>query len=234
VGDPGSSREKPGVEFDGGARSISLVCIHGLAGSSRWWEPVSQRLAEAGPVYPIDLPRTLRPSGFARWLVEQLERSHPDRRVDLAGHSLGALVALQVAAARPELVRKLILIAPPGLTPRRSAFTFGWPLISSLTKAEIRFLLLLARDAARAGPANILRGGRYVAGSHATAEAANVSAPTLLVFGAGDRLVPIGSARQWLDALPEARLHVISAAGHVPMVETPDELATVVNCFRKG
>jgi pimeloyl-ACP methyl ester carboxylesterase len=211
---------------------IALVCIHGLAGSSAWWNPVAAKLEEAGPVRLLDLPRRVHPPDLAGWVVEQLNRSQIFGPVDLVGHSLGALVALRVAAARPELVRRLVLIAPPGITPRGFTIAFGWPLIVSLSRARPRFLVRLARDASRAGPANILRGARHVAGADARLDAEQVVAPTLLVWGASDRLVPSTSADRWLEVLPDARLHVIPTASHVPMVEAPDELAAVISEFR--
>ena len=212
--------------------SVSLVCIHGLAGSSAWWAAVAGELRQAGPLYQLDLPRSLHPSDLPTWVVQHLSRSRVVGPVDLVGHSLGALIALRVAAAHPQLIRRLILISPPGITQQRSAFAFGWPLIASLTGARPSFLVRLAADASRAGPANILRGARYVASADATIEAEKVAAPTLLVWGAGDRLVPSTSATQWLELLADARLHVIPTAAHVPMVEAPEELAAVISKFR--
>lgn len=148
-------------------RAVALVCIHGLAGSSRWWSPVTGQLARTGPVYPFDLPRALRPPELSTWVVKEIEGLDLPGPIDLVGHSLGALVALRVAAARPELVRRLILIAPPGITPPRSAFTFGWPLLASLSQARPRFLVRLATDASRAGPRNLLRGATHVAAADA-------------------------------------------------------------------
>ena len=63
-------------------------------------------------------------------------------------------------------------------------------------------------------------------------EAEKVVAPTLLVWGAGDRLVPSTTAAQWLEVLADARLHVIPTAAHVPMVEAPEELTAVISKFR--
>ena len=57
-------------------------------------------------------------------------------------------------------------------------------------------------------------------------------APTLLIWGASDRLVPSTSAGQWLEVLTDARLHVIPTASHVPMVEAPNELVAVISKFR--
>jgi pimeloyl-ACP methyl ester carboxylesterase len=49
-------------------------------------------------------------------------------------------------------------------------------------------------------------------------------APTLVVWGARDALVPIGGAGWVARALPRARTAVIPGAGHVPMLDRPAEL----------
>lgn len=181
-------------------------------------------------MHVLDLPRAVPPGELAAWVAGRLEELRTP--VDLVGHSLGALVAVRVAASRPELVRRLILIAPPGIASRRSALAYGWPLVASLLRARPRFLVRLATDAARAGPRNILRGGRYVAAADATGEAERVRAPTLLIWGAHDRLVPSITGDFWLRALPRARLHVITGASHVPMIESPAELVAAISEFR--
>jgi pimeloyl-ACP methyl ester carboxylesterase len=208
-----------------------LVCVHGLAGSSRWWAPIVGDLEASGHVLLLDLPRSVPPGELPGWVTGEIEKLG-ERPVDLVGHSLGGLVALRVAAARPELVRKLILIAPPGIQPRRSAIAYGPPLVASLLRARPRFLVRVATDAARAGPRNLLRGGAYVAATDARSEAARVQTPTLLVWGEHDRMTPSTIGQEWLEALPDARLHVIPGASHVPMVETPRELVAVIGAFR--
>jgi len=228
------SRDPEAVASPSDAKTfrVPLVCIHGLAGSSAWWNGISAELRERGPLYPLDLPRSLHPSAIPAWIVQYLSRSRILAPVDLVGHSLGALVALRLAAGHPELVRRLILISPPGITPRRSALTFGWPLIASLTRARPDFLVRLATDASRAGATNILRGARHVASADANEEAKKVVAPTLLVWGARDRLVPSNTADRWLEVLADARVHLIPTASHVPMFEAPEELAAVISNFR--
>lgn len=213
---------------DGG---VALVCLHGLAGSSRWWDGVVADLEAAGPVHLLDLPRAVPPNGLAAWVTERLEEL--DTPVDLVGHSLGALVALRLAAARPDLVRRLILIAPPGLAPRRSPLVYTVPLMASLVRVRPRFLIRLVTDAARAGPRNIVRGGVHVAAADVRSEAGQVLAPTLLIWGKHDRLIPSAAGPLWVAAMPVARLHIIEGASHVPMVESPAELVAAISAFRK-
>ena len=179
---------------------------------------------------PLDAPRRLRPHELAPWVATRLEELDPP--VDVVGHSLGALVAARVAAARPELVRRLVLIAPPGIR-RRPAAAYAWPVARTVVASHPRLLARITRDALRAGPRNLVRGGLHAAGADVSRELASVTAPTLLVWGARDRLVPVLDAAAWHERLPDARLVVLPRASHVPMVESPDELVDAIVAFRE-
>ena len=214
---------------DGNEQQPPLVCVHGLSGSSRWWTRVTALIDRHVPLVLSDVPRSLKPSEVETWLAGRIEELGPP--VDLAGHSLGALVSVRVAALRPELVRRLVLISPPGVGPPRSPLTYAWPLARTMLGSRPSFLVRLTYDGLRAGPRNLARGGLHVARADVTAELAAVTAPTLLVWGARDGVVPIGEASIWLERMPDARLIVIPGAGHVPMVDSPVELAEAIRPF---
>ena len=55
-----------------------------------------------------------------------------------------------------------------------------------------------------------------------------VQTPTLLVWGAEDRIVPLEAGRMYEAALPNARLEVVDDGGHWLELERPDELARLV------
>lgn len=214
---------------DGNEQQPPLVCVHGLSGSSRWWTRVTALIDRHVPLVLSDVPRSLNPSEVETWLAGRIEELGPP--VDLAGHSLGALVSVRVAALRPELVRRLVLISPPGVGPPRSPLTYAWPLARTMLGSRPSFLVRLTYDGLRAGPRNLARGGLHVARADVTAELAAVTAPTLLVWGARDGVVPIEEASIWLERMPDARLIVIPGAGHVPMVDSPVELAEAIRPF---
>ena len=56
-----------------------------------------------------------------------------------------------------------------------------------------------------------------------------VKAPTLVVHGALDRLIPVSAVRDLVSRRPDWTLEVIDGVGHVPMMETPDLFLRVVN-----
>jgi pimeloyl-ACP methyl ester carboxylesterase len=58
-----------------------------------------------------------------------------------------------------------------------------------------------------------------------------VRAPTLIVWGDEDRLVPLEHGRRLARAIPGARLEIVPAAGHMPFLERPEEFLRVVRPF---
>ncbi len=137
----------------------------------------------------------------------------------VAGHSLGGLLCARLAARRPDLVRKLVLVAPAGLPGRTMAGSTA-PLLRVLLSSHPRFLALLARDAARSGPVTIGTAARALLAADVRADLAAVRSPTLVLLGRNDHLVPLVDGEELARALPNGRVRVLEA-GHVPMVEQP-------------
>ncbi|NIJ06195.1 alpha/beta fold hydrolase [Frigoribacterium faeni] len=118
----------PGAAGDE-ARAAATVLLHGAAGSWTTWLPLLRAAREAGadasaeltgPLVLVDLPGwgaspeptpALDVHAAARVVLAVADASGLDRPA-LVGHSLGALVALHVAAVAPERVRSLGLVSP--------------------------------------------------------------------------------------------------------------------------
>ena len=137
------------------------VYVHGLGGSSQNWTDLAGLLADRLDGQAVDLPGFGRsePTGrysivaLADWVARWIE--HAERGpVHLFGNSLGGAVAVQVAGARPDLVRTLTLISPamPFLDPRRSFHGRMLPLLM-IPRAD-RFA---ARRLAAIDPADLAR-----------------------------------------------------------------------------
>ncbi|HET9073011.1 MAG TPA: alpha/beta fold hydrolase [Solirubrobacteraceae bacterium] len=103
-----------------------LVLIHGIATDSRIWTTVVPELARGRRVITVDLPgfggSAPVGEGFdldtvAAAIVAGLHAEGVTGRYDLVGHSLGGGVAITLAAAHPDVVRRLVLVAPAGLRP---------------------------------------------------------------------------------------------------------------------
>jgi pimeloyl-ACP methyl ester carboxylesterase len=95
---------------------VTLICLHPIDGSSRSFVKLLPELADTRSVYAPDLPgygesdpSPARSIAEAATAVSDLANDLRLRQIDLLGIQYGAGVALELAAARPELVRKLVL-----------------------------------------------------------------------------------------------------------------------------
>jgi pimeloyl-ACP methyl ester carboxylesterase len=176
------------------------------------------------------------------------------RRFDLLGAGLGGAVALALALARPDVVGKLILVAPilePGAFPWEERFgrvpTLGVAAFDNLyRRADLRRTLarmlstpeLLDESAldvywdrlGRAGGARAtLSMLASLEGSMRMRErVADIAAPTLLVWGDRDRFTPLERVEQLAAAIPGARLEIVEGCGHAVAEERADRLAELV------
>ncbi|WP_210504392.1 alpha/beta fold hydrolase [Nocardioides xinjiangensis] len=118
------------VDVDGPVRVADLggpsdapvvLCVHGLAGSAESWRPLASASDGSHRVLAIDLPGHGRSPSAGRSLAvpdsARLVASVVDQLgvgpVVLAGHSMGAAVSALAAEMAPDLVERLLLLAPP-------------------------------------------------------------------------------------------------------------------------
>jgi pimeloyl-ACP methyl ester carboxylesterase len=106
---------------DDGSRSLAVL-VHGVTSSSRTWWRVGPALADRGfRVLAVDLrghgssPRTVAGLSTADLAADVAETIAAETAVELlVGHSLGALVALELAGGRDGFARRLVVEDPPG------------------------------------------------------------------------------------------------------------------------
>lgn len=105
---------------DFGGSGAPIVAVHGLGGAHLNWLPVAEGLTATGHLLAPDLPgfgyspprASYSVSSHARAVIELLESI--DRKSILMGNSLGGVVVIHVAHLRPDLVERLVLVAPAG------------------------------------------------------------------------------------------------------------------------
>lgn len=61
--------------------------------------------------------------------------------------------------------------------------------------------------------------------------AARIAAPTLVIYGSDDHVVPPAGARDWAEAIPGARLQRVDGAGHIVWADRPQTLLDAVDAF---
>jgi pimeloyl-ACP methyl ester carboxylesterase len=95
---------------------VTLFCLHPLDASSRTFSRFLPEVADVRPVYAPDLPgygesdpSPSRGIAEAAIAISDLANDLRLRQIDVLGIQFGAEVAMELAAARPELVRRLVL-----------------------------------------------------------------------------------------------------------------------------
>jgi pimeloyl-ACP methyl ester carboxylesterase len=241
-----------------GHRSVFLV--HGAGMDQSVWTLQGRHLAFHGwNALAVDLPGHGRARGqeplasigaMAEWLDGVIGETL-DHHAAVIGHSMGALVALELAARRPERVTALALLGAaaampvhPDLLdlaarhdPKAVELILDWgfgprgklggnPLPGAWVMGTARQLLLRGDPAVLA--ADLAACAAYADGP---AAAAAVRCKALVLAGAEDRMTPLPAARALAAAIPGAQLTELPATGHMLMVEAPEETRKALAVF---
>ncbi len=245
-----------------------LLLLHGLGGGVSTWREVAKILAPDHRVLIVDLlgfGRSPRPDiGYTvddhlNALGNLLEENGlASETINIAGHSMGAVLAVELAAKRPEKVGGVALVSlsyfqspaevqdmAARLGPlARLAVSGHWAarILCGVMCAQRPLLIFLAplliqgvpasvaRDALRHNYNSFSRSLQNVVVNHRADPAFQVLAnrPVTFLHGEGDRVVPLDNVRSLVQRFPGWRLEVLEG-GHLLPVEHPEEIAKLLN-----
>jgi pimeloyl-ACP methyl ester carboxylesterase len=240
----------PSRALEAGDGDKVIVCLHGTGSRADRWRRNLPGLAAAGyHVYAIDCPghgfgykggdyAYTEPAlaDFAAGFIEQVS---PSGAV-IAGTSMGGHLATMIARDHPELVTAVAFIGGVGLVSTRHIPRGQGPDTSDGSEAGVRRKLRylvhdqnLVTDAwvreeqrinsspgAREALAEL---GRYSHEEDIVGESYHqLNIPTILIWGAQDRWVPVSWAHAARELLTDSPLVLIDQAGHAPYYERPD------------
>lgn len=217
----------------------AVLSLHSVEGNLGWL-PYLDALAQSGCVYAPTHPgygASERPewletiSDMARfylWMMQELglDRAH------LIGGFMGGWIAAEMAAMCPQALHSLTLIGMAGVRPSEgeiadifllgeegtTELAIGNPeLLTSAVEAEDPFVRIRGREMTTR-----LCWKPYMHSPSLIHLLARVEAPTLVVWGENDRIVPVGAGERIAAAMPNARLEVVGGAGHLPHIEKAD------------
>jgi pimeloyl-ACP methyl ester carboxylesterase len=175
-------------------------------------------------------------------LLDQLELAD----VTVIGNSIGGWIASEIALQDPTRLSALVLVDAVGID------VPGNPVVDffSLSLDEVAQLSYHDSDKFRLDPATLPPAVREaMPGNRATLAVysgpsmsdpslvdrlGTLATPTLVVWGEADRIVNPDFGRAYAAAIPGARFHLMNGAGHLPQIETPDELLDVVWTFARA
>ncbi len=238
---------------------IPVVFVHGLMGGSAQWQGQIRALSNF-EVIALDLPgfgenAQMKPipsiAGFADWALDELS-GRGISRFHLVGHSMGGMVAQEMAASAPERIERLVLYGtgPTGVLPGRfetiatsksRASAEG----SEATARRIAATWFLQRERAAgyegcaaiaqlAGVDAILAGLDAMNGWSGTDYLSRVQARTLVVWGDHDRTYPWPQTDALWQSIKGACLAVIPGCAHAPHLEKPELFNAVLEDFLTG
>jgi 3-oxoadipate enol-lactonase len=228
---------------------VNVLLLHaGIADRRMWREQIAALEAAGHRVLAPDLPgfgdAALEPPtvDYVAFAVDML-----DGPAAVVGCSFGGRVALEVAGSRPDLVSRLVLVAPglgsiewsegsqTGFAEEEAILEQGdlagaaaqqarmW--LAPNASAEVRELTeaMIVRSYDQQLP---VEGEVRAVWPEPSAETrlGELDVPALLVVGDADRPELVSLAERLVRELPDARLETIAGAGHLPSLERPHEL----------
>ena len=226
-----------------------LVVLHHSTGNPGWL-PFYEQLAGSFQVIVPDLPgygQSERPE-WARdardiaLLVGRLLDNMGLEQIILVGLGIGGFIAAELATMEPHRISLLTLIGAAGLQPEEGEILDQMLVdyvdyVKAGFRDEASYNRVLGEDAAtrykelwdfsREMTARITW-KPYMFSRRLKPLLAEMKAPTLIIWGSEDRVVPPICGQQYARALPSARLEVLDGAGHLVELEEPERVAALI------
>jgi pimeloyl-ACP methyl ester carboxylesterase len=268
-GQPSPSEAAPGQRVSvliWGEADPQIVLLYGGAQNAHTWDTVA--LALGRPLIAVDLPghgrsswrpdRDYWPTRNSGAVAAAVDAFAP-RALAVVGMSLGGLTAIRLAAARPDLVRRLVMVdVTPGVTTEKSApiaafvrgpETFGS--FDEMLDRTVRFNPSRSVSSLRRGllhNAKPLPDGRWawrydqlrtpgdapLDFAALWADLAAVTVPVMLACGTESGVVTDEDRTEFLRRRPDTRLELVESAGHSVQGDRPVELAVLIEDFVFG
>jgi len=241
------------VEGSATSKRPPLVFIHGAGGAATVWLDLFRHFERERRVVALDLPghgqsdpwHDVDDRGRIAYFRDAVGVACAHLQINkaiLVGHSMGGLIALAAAAAYPEKVAGLVMLA--SAVAMKPAPTLMNALVASPTRqaellAELGWSPATPRDTVArwfrtvtgADPEVTLADLRAVSAFDGASLLPQVSARTLLLAGADDLLCPPSMVKATGKALRGAELAIVPDAGHQLHLEQPAATIAAIETF---
>ena len=181
-------------------------------------------------------------------LAESLERllgTLPAEKFHLVGHSMGGMVAMELARIMPERISRLCLMntSPLGESAAQAAFREPQMIAARHGRLEEMLRDVMRLDYLAPGPGRLAMQAAFVQMGMDLGPAVfvrqsralqrrrdqqmtlrHLQMPVLVMVGAHDRMTPVRRHELMATLIPGAQLQVIADAGHMPTLEQPERV----------
>ena len=252
------------VQIEGPAHAPVVLLLHGFGSSLQTWDAWGQGLANEYRMVRLDiagfgLTGPAEPGDYSDEADVQRLLAVVDQlglpRMTVVGHSMGGRLAWHFAAAHPQRVDKLVLIAPDGFPDpqAKSDRTYDVPAWMGVARYALpRWMIKKGVASAYADPSRLdddtarryqdmlLAPGVRQAVLARMAQTRNrdplpwlqrLTMPTLLLWGAQDGMIPAENSMDYQRAMPHAQRVVMPDVGHLPHEEQPQRSLQAVRDF---
>jgi pimeloyl-ACP methyl ester carboxylesterase len=227
-----------------------LVLHHDIGSPERleFYDALASRFEVLVPHHPgygkSERPQWLRSvrdvAVIYQWLLSDLGIERPS----LVGLGFGGWIAAEMATMAPRDIRRLVLVGAMGLKPAEGDI-LDQALLSYIDYARAGFRdpqafervfgsvttdQLVDWDICREMSFRIAW-KPYMYSQTLPHLLGTVRAPSLVVWGDEDKIVPPSAGERYRDLLPQARLEIIPSCGHYVDMERPDALAALIEAF---
>ncbi|MBN4083970.1 alpha/beta fold hydrolase [bacterium AH-315-A03] len=234
-----------------------VVMVHGLGGTSTFFDAVATRLASSSQVVVFDLEGhgrsplagSLSISGWAEDLGAVLDHVGASS-ASVVSHSMGTVIAQEFAARNPDRVDKLVLLGPirelpdggrDGLCERAAtvrehsmgavATGIANGGTGPRTKESRPEVVGYVRESLLRQDSEGYAAACEALAASVDADQAAISCPVLLITGTDDGLAPPDKAERISAGFADSRLEVIDGIGHWTVIEAGTEVAALVADF---
>lgn len=235
-----------------GGTGAPLLVLHHEIGTPGWlpfYAGLAERFDVLAPSHPgfdrssrPDWMRSVRDIAIAyQWLLAKLDLDD----VTVVGLGFGGWIAAELATMAPRSFRRLVLVNPMGLKPDDGEI-LDQALVNYIEYARAGFHDPAAFDAVFGSEPSTdqletwdrnremsfrIAWKPYMYSQTLPHLLGGIQAPTLVVCGAEDRIVPRSCAERYARAIPDARMENVAGAGHCVDMERPAELAATILRF---
>ena len=247
--------------LDSGGTDASIVLVHGLGASAERWEFVIPLFNKHYRVIVPDLigfgysdkPLVDYTSEFFSKFLGDFLGGMGLEKINIIGSSLGGQITANYASENTASIQKLVLVSPSGAmkhsTPALDAYVMA-ALYPDKEGAENAYKMMagpgqainpkiiedfvtrMKLPNAKMAFMSTLLGLKNA--ENITKKLSSISAPSLIIWGERDPVIPIKYADSFVSSIKDCRFYRMDGCGHTPYVDEPEHFANVVLDFLGG